>query len=255
MMKKIFPDMYNRISGGHIFCIISYCIFGLVLLPGAMPYIADGFYDNDLVLSWLELIYHVINSIVLILILRDALKDAFLDLRFSIKSTLLTVLIAVAPMLVWIWVAPDVVMNFSGNGYFSLISLDVFPVSPPSSMMTPGFLVTSNPLFGTLIMTLLVPFSVCGLYYATAFAPACCKKSWLGYLCVTVALLLAVLFDNRWQWNPEVMSQFLMILPVHLLACWTYQKTDNIWSPIMTLGIFNLAASLFNNLVVNVIYN
>ena len=118
MMKKIFPDMYNHISAGYIFCIIAYCIFGLVMLPAAIPFIADGFYDNDLVMSWMELIYHAINSIVLILILREALSDAFMDLRFSIKSILRTVLIAAVPMLVWIWVAPDVIALSNPNFAF-----------------------------------------------------------------------------------------------------------------------------------------
>lgn len=252
-MKKLFPDMYNRISGGHIFCLVAYCFFGLVLLPGALPWIADGYHSNDLVLSWLEMIGHAINSVVIILILREYLKDGLLDLRFALKSTLCTALIAVVLMLVWLWIAPDVIARFEPNLLY--MSLDAFPLALPATLMTSGYIVTANPLFGTLLMTLLVPFSVCGLYYATSFAPLCCKKPVLGYLCVAAALLLATLFDYKFLWSEEVLFQFLVTLPVHLLACWTYQKTDNIWTPIITLGMFNLAASLFNNLVINVIYD
>lgn len=240
--------MVNHISGGHIACIAAYCFFGFLLIPFMMPFIADGFQDNDLVLSWIEIVYYMINSIAVILILRDDLKDGFLFLQFRRKEILTTALLAAALMTGWAILSPDVMGFLGGNPY---LSINVFPMSPLTSLMTPGYVATANPVFGTLCLTLLVPFSVCGIFYATGFAPACCRKPWLGYLCVTVLLLAVAAYEYDWRWNdPAVLETFLLRLPVHLLACWTYQKTDNIWTPIMTLGGFNLAASLLNNLIV-----
>jgi membrane protease YdiL (CAAX protease family) len=33
-------------------------------------------------------------------------------------------------------------------------------------------------------------------------------------------------------------------LPIHLLACWSYQKTDNVWTPLISLALINLLASV-----------
>lgn len=247
-MKKLFPPMTNHISGGHIAAIFVYCFFGLILIPFLMPFIADGFFNNDLVLSWIEIAYYAINGIVIMLLLKDDLKDAAFFLRLNLKQVLLTVLIAVALMTGWTLITPDLLLRSGGDAF---VAINAFPVSPLSSLMTTGFMVLSNPVFGTLCMTLLVPFSVCGIFYATGFAPACCKKSWLGYLCVSLVVLAVALFEFDWRWNdPEVLMTFIVRLPVHLVACWAYQKTDNIWTPIMAIGAFNLVASLFDIVLV-----
>ena len=33
-------------------------------------------------------------------------------------------------------------------------------------------------------------------------------------------------------------------LPIHMLSCWAYQKTDTVWAPIVTHMMVNLAASV-----------
>ena len=51
--------------------------------------------------------------------------------------------------------------------------------------------------------------------------------------------------DILWRGNaPFVLSGYLVQLPVHLLACWAYQKTDNVWTPLFTLAATNLLASI-----------
>jgi len=174
-----------------------------------------------------------------------------MGLQIGLKSILLTALIALALMLGWMLVVPDVLIALDIDPF---ISLDMFPVAPMAVMETSGFMVMNNPLFGTLCMTLLVPFSVCGMFYATGFAPACCRKPWLGYLCVTIVLLLPALFEIAWRGRSEyLIPEYLIRMPVHLVACWSYQKTDNIWTPIFALSAFNLGASLFNNALITAI--
>ena len=86
-----------------------------------------------------------------------------------------------------------------------------------------------------------------GLFYTVGFAPMCCRKPWLGYLMVTVLLLLPPAFDILWRGNGEyVITVFLLQLPMHLIACWAYQMADSVWAPLVTLASFNLITSLID---------
>lgn len=38
--------------------------------------------------------------------------------------------------------------------------------------------------------------------------------------------------------RPETLPLFL------IFACWSYQKTDNVWTPILSLALVNLVCSL-----------
>lgn len=42
----------------------------------------------------------------------------------------------------------------------------------------------------------------------------------------------------------RVLSGYLVQLPIHLLMCWSYQKTDNVWTPLISLAVVNLLASV-----------
>ena len=61
--------------------------------------------------------------------------------------------------------------------------------------------------------------------------------------------------DKQRQHQRQVDRVLKIVLPIVAFLMAVICANMNIWSPIFTLGIFNLGASLFNNLVVNVIYN
>ena len=51
--------------------------------------------------------------------------------------------------------------------------------------------------------------------------------------------------DILWRGEAAlVLSGYLVNLPIHLLACWSYQKTDNVWTPIFSLAATNLLLSI-----------
>ena len=66
--------------------------------------------------------------------------------------------------------------------------------------------------------------------------------------CISRCLLtgsLPLIFDILWRGNAEyVVVAFVLQLPMHWIACWTYQKADTVWAPIAALAIFNLGTSL-----------
>ena len=71
-----------------------------------------------------------------------------------------------------------------------------------------------------------------GIYFALAYWMSCVFFIWPNPHRVKGWKLIAVL------------SGYLLSLPIHLLACWSYQKTDNAWTPMVSLGIANLLISV-----------
>ena len=73
---------------------------------------------------------------------------------------------------------------------------------------------------------------------------------WLGYLAVTILLMLPAAFDILWRGGAAlVIATYILNLPMHLIACWSYQKADTVWAPLTVLSIFNLITSLVSMLL------
>ena len=126
-----------------------------------------------------------------------------------------------------------------------------FPISEFTMNMVPGLLLADHPIVTILVFTLFSPFAVGGMFYAVGFAPLASRKPWLGYLMVTVALAIPSAFDILWRGQADmVIPLFLLNLPIHLIACWSYQKADTVWAPIATLSIFNLVTSILSMLFI-----
>ncbi len=235
-MKKHFPPMLNCMRKGYVFCIFVYWILGIVLFPMYMPLIANGLWDNFAAISWVEIVYHAINAVVMILAMQEHLSDAFFEVRYNAKGILKTVAVALGLMLAW---AAICTLLFGLS-----LMIDMFPVAEFTVSLTAGFLVENNPLFGAVCMTLLVPFGICGLFYASGFCTVAYKNTKLAYPVVAVLLLLPHVFDILWRGQTfDVLFTYVLQLPIHLFACWSYQKTDCVWTPIFALSAFNLLAS------------
>ena len=110
-------------------------------------------------------------------------------------------------------------------------------------MMTPGSLLLNGGIPAAVVLVVLGPVITSCLFYATAFAPICTagRRFW-AYAAVAalVAVPRIVTYFTVWGGHKEV-ALYLAQLPIHFIACWTYQKTDTIWAPIFTLAITNIA--------------
>ena len=235
-MKRFFPIMYDEPERGMHFALLAYWLIGFEVVPTFIPLLADGYWGDLAVLSWFEIAYHVLNGAVIFIMLRSYLVESFLNVQLDLKKFVKTVGLSALVMLV---------MAGAVYYYMGRMAIDFYPISEKIVAMTSGLLIEQLPVFGTLCCSLLMPLAVVGLYYVSAFAPVCRRSRWLGYVVVTAVIALPCFLDILVHGRAEYsMLTFLLRLPIHWIACWTYQKTDTVWAPVAALTVFNLGTSL-----------
>ena len=226
----------------QIFAIIPCWIWVFVLLPMFMPFLGLGLWEQWDLSVWLEIGYHVANGILMLVIMLSYLKEEWFmvttDVSHYLKHVLLTVgLIAGAELLLL-----DALF-ICGVNIDDM--LEYLPIVEMSVSHTPLFTVELQPIFGTVALSVFAPISICALFYCLGFAPVCDHKPWLAFLCVAAITLIPPVIDILWRGEAAFeLGGYLVQLPVHLLACWSYQKTDNVWTPMLSLAITNLIASI-----------
>ena len=231
----------------QIFALIPCWIFVFVLLPMYMPFLGFGLWEQWELSVWLEIGYHVANGIVMLVLMFSYLKEEWFmvttDVGHYLKHVMLTVGLIVGVELIGLFVLSLFGFNIDNM-------LECLPVVEMFVSHTPLFVIDLEPIFGTVALSIFAPISICALYYCFAFAPICYHKPWLAYLCVAVITLIPPIVDILWRGEAAfVLSGYLVGLPIHLLACWSYQKTDNVWTPILSLVITNLLASIVLSLL------
>ena len=235
-MKKLFPDMCDQPDRGLPFATLAYWAFAFVGIPFLIPILGVGLWGNKEAVCWLDFAYHVINALAVVVIYRNYFQESFLNVEIDPGKFFKTVGVALLLMLI-----VAVVLRF---GLFINI-FNAYPINEMSVAVTSGFMVEEMPVLGAICHTLITPIAVVGLFYTVGFAPLCCRKAWLGYLVVTGLLVIPTVFDIFWRGEPElVLSMFILRLPMHWIACWTYQKADTVWAPLATLSVFNLVTSV-----------
>lgn len=238
MMKRFFPIMNDDTDKGMHFALLAYWVFAFEVMPSWIPLIADGLWDNLQVTSWIEIIYRVINCLVVVVMLKTYLADSFFIVQLDPKGFLRIVGLSAVVMLVLAGMMYD---------FLDITAVNAYPINEKSVALTSGNLIAQQPIIGTICSSLVTPFSVVGLFYASSFAPVCRRNRWLGYVVLTAFLAVPCVLDILWRGQQDLtIPAFLLQLPMHWIACWTYQKADTIWAPIATLAIFNLGTSLMN---------
>ena len=236
MLKRLFPPMTDRPEKGMAVAVFFYGLVAYILLPFLLVFMGADVWDDTGMTAWLELVYHVLNGVVVAAMFGSYLGESFFNVQLYTKKFFKTVGLASLLML-----CLAVELQF-GLGFWLG---DAYPINELAVAMTSGLLVAELPLWGTLCYSLATPFAVAGLFYVVGFAPWSCRKPWLGYLTVLVAALIPVLLDVNWRGGWELaLPIYILQLPIHLIACWSYQKADTIWAPITCLSIFNLGTAL-----------
>ena len=241
-MSELFPSMTSKPEKIQIFGLIPCWIWVFILFPMFMPFVGLGLWEQWEKSVWIEIVYHVANAVVMLLLMSSYLKEDWFmvttDVRYYLKHVMLTVGIIIGAELV-----------LSGTLFICGFNIDdmleCLPVVEMSVSHTPLFTVDLEPIFGTVALSVFAPISICALFYCFGLAPVCYHKPWLAYLCVAAITLIPPVIDILWRGDAAfVLGGYLVHLPIHLLACWSYQKTDNVWTPIVSLTVTNLLASI-----------
>lgn len=241
-MNNLFPSMCSKPEKFHIIVLIFCWVWVFVLLPMYMPFLGLGLWDQNELSVWLDIGYHVANGLLLLCIIGGYLKEEWFMVttafRFYLKHIALTVGLIAGVELVLLG-------TLFICGFDIANMLNNLPVVEMTVSQTPLLLISVKPILGAMTLTVFAPISICALFYCVGFAPVCYKKPWLAYLCITVITLIPPIIDILWRGQADlVLSGYLVQLPIHLLACWSYQKTDNVWTPLLSLATFNLLASV-----------
>lgn len=241
-MEKVFPRMYSKPEKKYLVGLIPCWLWVFVALPMFMPYLGVGLWQNPVFISWLEVGYHVTNGIIVFFVMREYLQEEWFmvstDARHYLKHIALTVVLMLGAEFLLLHVLPHA-------GLYVYYMLEGLPVIEMHVSHTPLSTVLTQPIFGTIAVSVFVPVSISILFYSLGFAPLCGKKPWLAYLCIALVTLIPPVVNILWRGDTLfVLTAYIINLPVHLLACWSYQKTDNVWTPIISLGITNLITSI-----------
>lgn len=243
-MQKIFPIMMDRPEKGSSFAAFFYGVVCFFSFPFLILLFMHELIGDPMVMSWFEIGYHLFNLFVMVSLYRSYLSDSVFDLQVNWKKIAETVGIC-AVIIFGLYFAILQLLPLFSSVEMTLLLEGMLPMSEMELFWLNSAVVYFYPLFGTLCMVLVTPVVMSCIYYASAFAPICCEHPWLAYPATALVLALPRIANAVTFWNPgdQVILYFAQ-LPIHMIACWAYQRTDNIWTPVVLHMVVNLASCL-----------
>ena len=227
------PETNNSIAA-LVYQVVAYFSIPfllLLLLQGGQSGIRE-------VASGIELAYQVFNFFVALFIYREYLTDTFSDIRFQTRKLLKSSGSSITLILL-IALAFYSTFGFS-RGAASLIAWGSLPLVEIDLFVLPCDVIGVYPLLGTACMVFLAPVAISCLFYGSVFAPICYTRPVLAYIAMAAFLAFPRFCNAATYWDPTTeWTLYFTQLPVHLLACRSYQKADSIWAPILTLSVVN----------------
>ncbi len=247
-MEKIFPSMTSKPEKIKVFALIPSWIWVFVLLPIMfMPLLGAGLWDQVEMSVWMEVGYHIANGLLMLWLMFSYLKE-----EWFMVSTALSHYLKHIALTVGLAIGAEVVLLGALHlfGFDITIFLEYLPVVEMSISHTPWLLINLEPIYGVIALSIFAPISICALFYCLGFSPVCYIKPWLAYLCIAVITLIPPIIDILWRGGAAfVLTGYLVQLPIHLVMCWSYQKTDNVWTPLISMAAVNLLVSIVMNVL------
>ena len=228
------PEVNNSIAA------IFYQVVAYFSIPFLLLLLLQGGQNNwEKVAAGMELAYHAFNFFVALFIFREYLTDTWSDLRYGFRRLMKTVSLSTA-LIVLVAAVFHALFGFSG-GIATLMAYGTLPLTEVDLFLLPCDVVAIYPLLGTLCMGFLAPVTIGCLYYGAVFAPICYTRPVLAYAAMALFLAFPRFCNAATFWDPATeWTLYFTQLPLHMIACWAYQKTDSIWAPILTHWIVNL---------------
>lgn len=243
-MSKLFPPMYDTPETSQSIAGLSCGLFSFFLLPFTLTLFFFDWNPHQVYMG-LEYLYQGINFGLMFYVFRTYLRDSWLNVSIAPRN-ILGVSLGAAAVIFGIYAF------YVGAGYFGLIPqanvivLGAMPMTGFELMMLPGDLVILGGIPAMVFLTVLGPVITACMFYASAFAPLCGSGKRFGaYAALAILLAVPRIITSFAVWGGwKELPLYLTQLPIHLIACWTYQKTDTIWTPIFTLAIANLCSCI-----------
>ena len=227
------PEKSNVISS------ICYGGVSLVVAPYLLSFFGLGFELDRNMQSWVQFAYYTINCLVMVFIFKDYLLDTF----FYIQMELRQFIARVADGAVLILLVSAVIYGIGHKMGNPLVMQGIIPTTEVELFALPSVLMEQEPVWAVLCLVIMTPVTTSLLYYATGFASTYNKSALRAYIQMALILAIPNIVNGLTFWPmEEEIILYAVQLPVHLLACRTYQKADSIWAPIATHMIVNLIA-------------
>ena len=221
----------------NIYASASYGFFSFALAPCVLSFLGLGFRLSSDLQIVCQLGYYLANFLIAVLIFLPYLRESFFYVTTEPRKFIKNVSAGAALILGLAIVAVGLGILFNSP----LVAFSMLPAAEVTLFAIPTAVIENQPFWGVLCMVLLTPFSISLLYYATGFAYTCSDNPARAY--IQVILITAVPYIVNaltfWVWYEELIL-YLLHLPVHLIACRVYQKSDTIWAPIATHMAVNL---------------
>lgn len=242
-VKKLFPKMLEKPEARTIAPGLACWFFAFFALPFIIALFSMDA-GQELYGVWMDIGYHLINFVLVVACFFPYLRDNFLTVQLNTKKFFKTVALGVVAV-----VAIKVLMfGFSQRSFSELFFDSAFGgllTTEADLAYYSTALIGEQPIWGTLCMVILTPVVTPCLLYACTFAPICSRRPWLAYVVMIAGFLLTRLMLIFCLWSKDQqIADFWVGLPIHLVACWTYQYTDAIWTPIVVHSISNLLLTL-----------
>ncbi len=240
MIEKLFPEMYDRPENGSVAGSVIYWIICYFMIPFVTQVLSWAFSTDLSSVIGVDLVSCVVIFLCILALFRSYLADSFWNVETNIAGFVKAALITTVLILI-----VELGLLRAGLRLDWDYAVSAYPISETSVVADTCSVILTHPLWGTLCMTVLTPVTVSCMFYATVFAPMANKRPLLAYVVTAVVMVLPRLLSAWWQndgaYNCMV---YLLQLPVHMIACWSYQKTNTIWSPIIALAVTNLVTCL-----------
>ena len=243
-MHQMFPMMIDRPSKRAMVSGITYWMFAFLFIPCILTLGVIFSYAPTYELE-MEIAYHIVNFVVSLLIFWRYMKANFLNVQIEVKKVCSTIGLC-AVVIVILRAGLLQIFTLAGNTELAGILFHYLPTVEMDLFLTPAMLLQQQPVFGAICIVILAPVSISCLLYGCVFAQVCVDhQPWQAYLATTAMFLLQhVAMILAYHSAQEHLTLFALALPVHLIACWSYQKTDTIWTPIGVHMLANLAFTL-----------
>lgn len=237
-MHHRFPTLMERPENGNVFASLIYEVVAFFSLPFLLLLLLQGFDSGSSAVSFIEVTYHAFNFGVALFIYREYLSDTFADIRYNFKRLLQVSSLNMALIMLHVLVL-NALFGFE-RGLANLAAYGGLPLTEVELFILPSALVLDQPVLGVICLVFLAPLAISCLYYATVFAPICYTRPVLAYIAMAAFLAFPRFCNASTYWDPATeWTLYFTQLPIHLLACRSYQMTDSIWAPILTHTVVN----------------